>query len=105
MYMAFVPLATLIWRPSSVVSICVVLMSLHSVMLSRTGSWISRGLTSLLCLNAPHTAFMVERFFLQTVAQKCTSWSSWRMLNSPTGVLTGIPLSVLMRPLSQNCLP
>ena len=70
LYIALDPLGTRIWRPSSVVSTCVVLTSLHSVMLRRTGSWMSSGSTSLLCPKAPHTAFIVDRFFLQTVAWK-----------------------------------
>ena len=70
LYIALDPLGTRICRLSSVVRTCVVLTSLHSVMLRRTGSWMSNGSTSLLCPNAPYTAFIVNRFFLQTVAWK-----------------------------------
>ena len=93
------------WRAPSPAGVRWVLISPQSVMLRWVLSRTSNGSPNLLCQDAPHTAFIVDRFFLHRVAWNRTPCSSCSTRSSPAGTLTVIPLSALIRPSSQTLCP
>ena len=92
-------------RAPSLAGVSWVLISPQSVMLRRVVSRTSNGSPNLLCQDAPHTAFIVDRFFLHRVAWNRTPFSNCSTRSLPAGTLTVIPLSALIRPSSQTLRP